>query len=785
MEIEKQRFRPNRQGTYGNQAVSHDAPKDALMASTSPNTKTAIARSMSRYRGTRPKPPRSNSHPLDSSSEDFHSNSPARYGTRRNGDNRPSRTSFHKSNPNAHGEENSTKPTKLAPASSPKVYRGSEEPLRQLNLGPSNEMRKPSVSHQYYEESKIHISGNESDDIVPSKLQGIAHAETPASLQARYDKRKQGIIVPEGTDSFRQPRRDKSLATKVAAEPKKSFTQRMVDLVAQPQSRDDSTSELKRMISPPFPIDQNVNSPSPAFDAPKSAVNAGQRNVMVKFEKSFVQVPVTPSTTPVDVVRSVSDQTGIPIRSDASVVLEAFKQLGLERPLRRYEHVRDVLNSWDNDSQNSLVIESSVTGGIDNDLDVTQVSKQQPDESTFYLYHSQRPGHWDKRWISVRSDGQMQMAKSAGGETSNICHLSDFDIYIPTHRQLAKKIRPPKKICFAVKSQQKSSIFMSTANFVHFFSSSDKKIANSLYKAVQGWRSWYLVNIMGEGQNANRSSSGRAQNRHIDEATAKSRLNERNSSGPTGGTSSKTKAKSLPKIRTNQEHEHPSTLISPERRIATGEGVPISRHQHESGSAASVPLASPRPKQRSLDIDATARDHRRGPGKPTQKTPPEPFAAAGLLGRTYSQRKRAQQEREREAQVVDTTNTTQAPEPSPLRDPQEQASNTHLLKRASSQRQKIKPLVDLTPKYHEPPQHSRKGRGVNVQHIPAGGLVDIATSPEVAIPIPPPVTWRRPGTSSSPDVSPHRAAPTARGATRNSGNTNGGQNTENPRLKAH
>ncbi|KAI4163679.1 MAG: hypothetical protein LQ342_002713 [Letrouitia transgressa] len=761
METEKQRFRPNGQGTYGNQAIGHDAPKDVFMASTSPNTKNAIARSMSRYRGARPKPPRSHSHPLDSSSEDFHGNSPARFGTRRNGNNRPSGTFDYKSNPNAHNEENTMKPTKLDPASSAKVFPKSEEPLRQLNSALLNDMRKPSASHQYYEDSKNHISDTGNDNIVPSKPQGIAHAEAPASLQIKDDRRKQGITMPEVADSSRQPPRNKPLATKVAAESKKSFTQRMVDLVAQPQSRDNSTSELKRMISPPFPIDSSVNTPSPAFDAPKSAVNAGQRNVMVKFEKSFIQVPVTPLTTPVDIVRSVSDQTGILIRSNTNVVLEAFKQLGLERPLRRYEHVRDVLNSWDNDSQNSLVIESSVTGEIDDDLDVTHVSKQQPDESTFYLYHSQRPGHWDKKWISVRSDGQMQMAKSTGGETSNICHLSDFDIYIPTHRQLAKKIRPPKKICFAVKSQQKSSIFISTANFVHFFSSSDKKIANSLYKAVQGWRSWYLVNVMGEGQAANKSSSGRAQNGHIEEATAKSHLNERNSGGHTREMSSRTKATWLTKIRTDQEHRHPRTRISPERRIATGEGVPISKNQHQGGSAASVPLASPRPKHPSLDLEATARDHRRGPGKPTQKTPPEPFAATGLLGRTYSQRKRAQQERE--AHVADATNANQAPEPSPPRDPQEQASNNHLLKRASSQRQKIKPLVDLTPKYHEPPQHSRKGRGVNVQQIPAGGLVDIATSPEVAIPIPPPVTWRRPGTSSSPDVSPHRAAPAARG----------------------
>jgi hypothetical protein len=82
---------------------------------------------------------------------------------------------------------------------------------------------------------------------------------------------------------------------------------------------------------------------------------------------------------------------------------------------------------------------------------------------------------------------------------SSICHMSDFDIYIPTQRQLSKRIKPPKKWCFAVKSQQKSAIFLSTANFVHFFATNDKKLAAAWYSAVQGWRSWYLVNVMGKG----------------------------------------------------------------------------------------------------------------------------------------------------------------------------------------------------------------------------------------------------------------------------------------------
>lgn len=239
---------------------------------------------------------------------------------------------------------------------------------------------------------------------------------------------------------------------------------------------------------------------APRFDAPVSAVNAGQRIVRVKYEGNDIFLPISLLTTPVDVIRAAAKQLSAPIDERSAVLIEFFKQVGLERPLRKYEHVRDVLNSWDNDAQNTLVIIPSPSDGQNNDLDVRHVSKNQPGETSVYLHYSQKPGSWDKRWVTLRSDGQVVVAKKNGNEVTNICHLSDFDIYIPTPRYASKKIKPPKKMCFAVKSQQKSSMFVTTENFVHFFCTNERKVGTTWYQAVQEWRSWYLVNIMGEGQ---------------------------------------------------------------------------------------------------------------------------------------------------------------------------------------------------------------------------------------------------------------------------------------------
>lgn len=551
---------------------------------------------------------------------------------------------------------------------------------------------------------------------------GQSRAHGHDSRHARLDRGSDGRnhSFPE------QEQRRMILPIRPSMVPKQSFTQRIAGLVIPPQSAADAKAQLKQMISSPIVIEERNPLPAEQFDAPKSAVNAGERTVRVKYKEFHVPVTIVPSTTPGDVIRSISEKVATTIDPDSTVILESFKQLGLERPLRRYEHIRDVLNSWDSDPQNTLIVEPSSTGGCDDDLNVRNVPRQQPDNSSFYLYHSQRPGHWDKREVTLRSDGQMLIAKSSGSETSNICHLSDFDIYIPTARQMAKKIRPPKRICFAVKSQQKSNMFMSTVNFVHFFSSNDKKVAKALYTAVQEWRSWYLVNMMGKGvEQPSQALQGQRQ------AMAGTGVGKRVGDSTKGTQTSH-------KVQVSQP-------VPLKTSVAIANAPPVQQVQK------SVP-----PTWQTKWRNYAPHDHREkqaplvsSPQYPSAGNPVgDPFTNGGLLGPTYEERQNAQRAHEPRPAVTPTQKPVSSP--SPIRSPSNE------LKRSSSQLKKPKPLIDLTPQYQEPPQHSKKGRGVTPGHIPAGGLVDIATSPEVAIPIPPTASWRRPGTSPGQEISPPR-----------------------------
>ena len=471
---------------------------------------------------------------------------------------------------------------------------------------------------------------------------------------------------------------------------------------------------------------------------PVSAINAGERNVRVKYNQTSVFVRVAPATTTTDLICSAAEKLSENIELRASMVLECILQLGLERPLRSYEHIRDVMNSWDDDAQNHLTIVPSTTGGLPGVLDFENAARGQPGEKKVCMYHSHQPGKWDKRWITLRSDGQVLLAKKDGGETTNICHMSDFDIYVPTRRQM-RDLRPPKKTCFGIKSQQKSSMFLTTANYLHFFSSGDASLAADWYQAVHEWRSWYLVTVLGKGLP---KPVTLVDSNHADynQDILTNRIVRRSAD------MSPAAVHSLSKERDNRDLVRRATRRTSDKtrlasdKTATGEAInvsPIAR----TGGAPVGRGASPREKGE------------------------ETFAATGLLGQTYEQRQKAQRDREagsaREGPflpgllVGETSITARHGSPSSGRWPHPSGTMPTTdrdmagsKKRSMSKGQKSTPLVDLS-SYQVLPRSRREGRAIVPEHLPAGGLIDLATGPE---------NTSRPGTSGEESGFPHRGA---------------------------
>ncbi|KAF5018021.1 hypothetical protein F66182_10016 [Fusarium sp. NRRL 66182] len=249
-------------------------------------------------------------------------------------------------------------------------------------------------------------------------------------------------------------------------------------------------------------IEQGGKGIVPGIDAPTSASNGGERRVCVRCLSSVINLPVNTDTSPVDILYSTANLTSHDIDPKSSVLIECYDELGLERRLRRYERIRDVMNSWDRDQQNSLlVVTNDIAQSDDADLNIISVPRTTtpPPGFTLQMYHSSRPGKWNKRWITLLESGQMFASKKPDSKVSDkdstvLCHLSDFDIYTPRESEARRHLKAPRRFCYAVKSQQKTFVFPNGENFVHFFCAEDGQLAKRFLELVQHWRSWYLVN---------------------------------------------------------------------------------------------------------------------------------------------------------------------------------------------------------------------------------------------------------------------------------------------------
>ncbi|RAL66553.1 hypothetical protein DID88_006243 [Monilinia fructigena] len=326
------------------------------------------------------------------------------------------------------------------------------------------------------------------------------------------------------------------------------------------------------------------------------------------------------------------------------------------------------------------------------------------------------PEKWNKRYITLLSSGQVFVSKKSGMGVSDkdsmtICHLSDFDIYTPTAHQVRKVLKPPRKNCSAIKSQQKTAMFLSTENFVHFFCTDDRTTANAWYSAVQTWRSWYLVNKMGEGTGVQGVQTHRVKV-SVDEdpymiGSFKPLIDmdRFDRSEADDSTTEDENPKQVP------FHLRNASTIAPLPRIAQG-----------------------------------------GPPTSYRAPPPEDqFASDGLLGRTYSVRQKAQQERENSLK-----NGSFVDGPTLI--------NSAAHSRAMSMPSKAKRLetsnganTSLQRRSSKAPQWNKRGKGHGVAAPSGVLLVEAANTPDMGLnEIPKANTvFRRDTTSQRPRGSAH------------------------------
>ncbi|KAK4179830.1 hypothetical protein QBC36DRAFT_206105 [Triangularia setosa] len=227
--------------------------------------------------------------------------------------------------------------------------------------------------------------------------------------------------------------------------------------------------------------------------------NIGARDsVTIVCRNDFVDVAITRETTAHDILVELKS-LGQLAELSSGVIVEQYNALYLERPLRRQERLHDVVGSWSPESRNTLALSHDARQrDMKLDLEDAPKTREAPPGFCLQMYHQSSKRKWGKRHITLSENGKMIASKSPNPKHGDkdvvaLCHLSDYDMYNPTEATMRRHLKPPKRYCYAMKSQERINTFLNTEKYVQYLCTEDPEIARKFRSHVQAWRNWHLA----------------------------------------------------------------------------------------------------------------------------------------------------------------------------------------------------------------------------------------------------------------------------------------------------
>ncbi|KAL7315986.1 hypothetical protein PS15m_005140 [Mucor circinelloides] len=158
---------------------------------------------------------------------------------------------------------------------------------------------------------------------------------------------------------------------------------------------------------------------------------------------------------------------GLLDNSDDWSLFEIDNQHGVERPLREWEIVLDVLSVWEPDASNALLVKKY---SYHYTLTSESILQKKIPPMHGWLSIEYKKGKWQKRYCFVKDNAIHHSKDNKGSSSSILCHLATYDVYT-----LLQPIRiSPTPFVFAIRAQDRSSIFEKESDYMRFLAVGDQ-----------------------------------------------------------------------------------------------------------------------------------------------------------------------------------------------------------------------------------------------------------------------------------------------------------------------
>ncbi|GAA5889986.1 hypothetical protein JCM5296_003670 [Sporobolomyces johnsonii] len=189
--------------------------------------------------------------------------------------------------------------------------------------------------------------------------------------------------------------------------------------------------------------------------------------VFVGDGSSPIKVNVSERTLAGEVVAYAKGKGMLKVGSESEgawALWEVWRGMGVERPIREYEFVNDVVKSFDGDSSIFVLKRTAMWPILSSSA---RLHPAVPRHGAVQL--EVKKGKWSKRFLELK-DGALSYSKSEKGKDATVlCQLSNFDVFFVAP-EAADRLKAPKPFVFALKSRLTRAHFEEANEYCHFVS---------------------------------------------------------------------------------------------------------------------------------------------------------------------------------------------------------------------------------------------------------------------------------------------------------------------------
>ncbi|KAI5480006.1 pleckstrin-like domain-containing protein [Pseudohyphozyma bogoriensis] len=236
-------------------------------------------------------------------------------------------------------------------------------------------------------------------------------------------------------------------------------------------SRQNTVSSIKGVSASP------AASTLAAVTPPRAASPATEHRIFVGDHSKHFVASATATTRCGDIVAMAKARGVLMFGTEAEggfALWEICRSLGVERPIREYEFLTDVLKTWDHDSNILLIRRTPLWPVLSAHL------RPQPSASrSDWVQVADKKNKWSKRYLNLQETTLSHSKSEKGKDSTLLCQLSSFDVFFVASHTV-EQLKAPKPFVFALKSLLPRAHFEEASEYCYFVS---VKTADELH----GW----------------------------------------------------------------------------------------------------------------------------------------------------------------------------------------------------------------------------------------------------------------------------------------------------------